>query len=68
MFLFQVTGLTDQNSVVNFCWGLVDKDTYEGYDWLITQLEEVRRELGTSRPAVVITDDESALEKALTIV
>ena len=34
MYLFQITGVTDQNSVVNFGFGLINTEKEEGYRWL----------------------------------
>ena len=38
-YLFQITGITDQRSVANFAFGLVDTEKQEGFERLCEQLE-----------------------------
>lgn len=65
MYLFQVTGITDQKSVANFGFGLINTEKKEGYDWLCDRLDDLRQQLGIPAPSVVITDKEKALKNAL---
>ncbi|KKO96460.1 hypothetical protein THAR02_11439 [Trichoderma harzianum] len=65
MYLFQVTGVTDQKSVANFAFGLTDSEKEDGYDWLSSQIDTFRRQLEIPPPDVVITDKEIALKNAL---
>lgn len=68
MYLFQVTGVTDQKSVANFGFGLINNEKEEGFLWLCTQLEAIRMKLNIAAPAVMITDKETALRNAICIV
>lgn len=65
MYLFQVTGLTDQRSIANFGFGLINTEREEGYEWLCRQLDQFRHELEIPSPSVIITDKETALKNAL---
>lgn len=65
MYLFQVTGVTDQKSVVNFGFGLINTEKEEGFMWLSQQLDDLRRSLDVAAPSVIITDKEMALKNAL---
>lgn len=65
MYLFQVTGVTDQKSVANFGFGLINTEKESGFLWLCKQLEEMRTSLGVSSPEVIITDKEQALKNAI---
>ncbi|KAJ3454821.1 hypothetical protein MRS44_013421 [Fusarium solani] len=67
MYLFQVSGITDQKSVANFGFGLVNNEREEGFLWLCEKLNQVRISLGILPPSVVITDKEAALKTALAI-
>lgn len=63
--LFQITGITDQKSVANFAFGLINTEKEEGYQWLCEQMDSLCREISAPSPAVVIADKESALRNAL---
>jgi hypothetical protein len=65
MYLFQVTGVTDQRSLANFAFGLINTEKEEGFQWMCSQLDRIRREIVVPTPAVVITDKEAALRNAL---
>ncbi|KAG6026461.1 hypothetical protein E4U19_002586 [Claviceps sp. Clav32 group G5] len=61
MYLFQVTVITNQESLANFAFGLINTETLEGFQWLCEQLNSVRIEVQAPAPKVVITDYEKAL-------
>ena len=63
--LMQVTGLTNINSVFNVAWGLIDNERFEGFSWLLQQLEDFRKNLKIPDPYVMITDNETALKDAI---
>lgn len=65
MYLFQITGVTDQKSVINFGFGLINTEKEEGFQWLCTQLDDFRNSLHVPAPSVIITDKELALKNAL---
>ncbi|KAJ3453831.1 hypothetical protein MRS44_018463 [Fusarium solani] len=65
MPFFQVTGISDQRSVVNFAFGLIDNEKEDAYLWLCRQLDACRRDLHLPAPSVIITDKEKALKNAL---
>ena len=65
MFLFQVTGVTDQKSVANLAFGLVRTEKTEGFEWLARRLNEFRLSLAIASPSVLITDKDMALKNAL---
>ncbi|KAG6281548.1 hypothetical protein E4U48_006694 [Claviceps purpurea] len=65
MYLFQATGITDQGSLANFAFGLINTETLEGFQWLCEQLNSLRLDVQAPAPKVVITDYEKALRKAL---
>ena len=65
MYFFQATGLTDQKSLVNFAFGLINTEKEEGFQWLYEQLNQLREEVEAPVPAVAITDKEAALRNAL---
>ena len=65
LYLFQVTGVTDQKSLANFAFGLINGEKEEHFQWLCDRLDELRVEVGADRPQVVITDKEKALRAAL---
>lgn len=65
IYLFEVIGITDQKSVANFAFGLINTEKEDGFLWLSQRLEEVRQELHVPAPTVVITDKEMALKNAL---
>ena len=65
MYLFQVSGITDQKSAANFTFGLTDTEKEVGYDWLCGQIDSLRGQLGIPTPDVVITDKEMALKNSL---
>jgi hypothetical protein len=67
MYLFQATGITDQQSVVNFAFGLVGSEGQETYEWLCEALEAFRAEISAAKPNVIVTDKEVALRNALAI-
>lgn len=57
--------MSDQRSVVNFAFSLINNKKEEAYLWLCQQLDTCRRELHLPTPSVVITDKEKALKNAL---
>lgn len=65
MYLFQATGVTDQRSVANFAFGLINTEKEEGFHWLSERLNELRQQVGAPEPTVIITDKEKALKNAL---
>ena len=65
MYLFQITGVTNQGSVANFAFSLINTEKEEGYQWLCLHLEELRQQVGAPAPLVVITDKETALKNVL---
>ena len=65
MYLFQVTGVTDQKSLANFAFSLINNEKEEGFQWLCNCLDELRRKLEAPAPCVVVTDREQALKNAL---
>jgi hypothetical protein len=65
MPFFQVTGISDQRSVINVAFGLIDNEKEDAYLWLCQQLDACRRDLHLPAPSVVITDKEKALKNAL---
>ncbi|KJZ69123.1 hypothetical protein HIM_11491 [Hirsutella minnesotensis 3608] len=65
MYFFQVTGVTDQRTVANFAFGLINTEKEQGFSWLCERLDKLRREVEAPAPTVVITDKETALKKAL---
>lgn len=65
MYLFEVIGITDQKSVANFAFGLINTEKEDGFLWLCQQLEDLRQDLHVPAPTVMITDKETALKNAL---
>jgi hypothetical protein len=65
MYLFQVTGVTDQKSLANFGFGLINNEREGGFMWLCETLESFRIALDVKAPSVVITDKEIALKNAV---
>ena len=65
LYLFQVTGVTDQKSLANFAFGLINTEKEEGFQWLCESLDAIRAKIGAPEPSVVITDKEAALKNAL---
>lgn len=65
MYLFEVIGVTDQKSVANFAFGLINTEKEDGFLWLCQRLEDLRQDLHVPAPAVMITDKELALKNAL---
>ncbi|KAK1246767.1 hypothetical protein MKX08_000569 [Trichoderma sp. CBMAI-0020] len=65
IYLFKVIGITDQKSVANFAFGLINTEKEDGFLWLSQRLEEVRQELHVPTPTIIITDKEMALKNAL---
>lgn len=65
LYLFQVVGVTDQRSLAQFGFGLINTEKQAGYEWLCKQLDSIRRQLFVSKPGVVITDKEKALKNTL---
>jgi len=66
MYLFQITGMTDMMTVVNFGFGLINSEKEPAYLWLLQQLNALRGQIGgISEPRVIITDKETALKNAL---
>lgn len=52
MDMFQVTGVTDQKTVANFVFGLVNTEKEVGYSILCEHLERLRRQLDILAPMV----------------
>ncbi|KAG6198390.1 hypothetical protein E4U50_007576 [Claviceps purpurea] len=52
MDMFQVTGVTDQKTVANFVFGLVNTEKEVGYSILCEHLEQLRRQLDILAPMV----------------
>lgn len=67
MYLFEITIVTDQNSVANVGFGLVNTETQGGYEWLCHQLDQLRSSLKIPVPNVIITDKEPALKNAISL-
>ena len=65
MYLFQVTGLTDQMKVMNFAFGLINSELEKAYDWLCAALDSFREQIGVAAPRVIVTDKETGLKNAL---
>ncbi|PKK40751.1 hypothetical protein CI102_15397 [Trichoderma harzianum] len=57
--------ITDQKSVANFTFGLINTEREDGFLWLCKRLEELRQDLHIPAPTVIITDKEIALKNAL---
>ncbi|KHO11515.1 hypothetical protein MAA_11031 [Metarhizium robertsii ARSEF 23] len=66
LHLFQATGVTDQKSLANFAFGLVNGEKEHHFQWLCDRLDELRIDIGADTPEVIITDKEQALRAALT--
>ncbi len=66
LHLFQATGVTDQKSLANFAFGLINGEKEHHFQWLCDRLEELRIDIGAATPEVIITDKEQALRAALT--
>jgi hypothetical protein len=65
MNLFQISGMTDQMSVVPFAYGLSSAEGEGTYDWLLQQLDAFRIQLGVPVPTVVMTDKEEGLRNSV---
>jgi hypothetical protein len=65
MPLFNITGLTNINSIFNAGFGLIYTERREGFTWLVEQVEAIRMEIGAALPKVGITDYDSNLKDAL---
>ena len=65
LYLFQVTGVTDQKSLANFAFGLINGEKREHFQWLCDRLDELRCSVRADPPQVVITDKEQALRTTL---
>lgn len=61
LHLFQATGVTDQKSLANFAFGLINGEKEHHFQWLCDRLDELRIEIGADPPEVIITDKEQAL-------
>ncbi|KID81242.1 hypothetical protein MGU_11379 [Metarhizium guizhouense ARSEF 977] len=66
LHLFQATGVTDQKSLANFAFGLINGEKEHHFQWLCDRLDELRIDIGADTPEVIITDKEQALRAALT--
>ena len=66
LHLFQATGVTDQKSLANFAFGLINGEKEYHFQWLCDRLDELRIDIGADTPEVIITDMEQALRTALT--
>ncbi|EFY93967.1 transposase [Metarhizium robertsii ARSEF 23] len=66
LHLFQATGVTDQKSLANFAFGLINGEKEHHFQWLCDRLDELRIDIGADTPEVIITDKEQALRTALT--
>ena len=65
LHLFQATGVTDQKSLANFAFGLINGEKEHHFQWLCDRLDELRIDIGADTPEVIITDKEQALRTAL---
>ena len=65
LYLFEVTGVTDHNSLANFAFGLMSGEKEPDFQQLCTQLDLFRCQLDIPVPNVVITDMEKALKNAI---
>jgi hypothetical protein len=65
LHLFQATGVTDQKSLANFAFGLINGEREHHFQWLCDRLDELRIDIGADTPEVIITDKEQALRTAL---
>jgi hypothetical protein len=65
MPLFQVTGITDQQSVAVFAFGVTHNEQEDSYMWLCDNPNALRGSLSIPAPGVIITDKEAALKNAL---
>ncbi|KID81917.1 hypothetical protein MGU_10765 [Metarhizium guizhouense ARSEF 977] len=63
---FQATSVTDQKSLANFAFGLINSEKEHHFQWLCDRLDELRINIGADMPEVIITDKEQALRAALT--
>lgn len=54
--LFVGVGLTNCHTVFNPCFGLINTEDREGFDFLARAIEELRVQIGASVPEVIITD------------
>lgn len=68
MYLSEFAVVTDQRSVANVVFGVVNTEREEGYRWLCDQVKKVLEEEETSMPKVAITDKKAALKNALALV
>ncbi|KAG6227070.1 hypothetical protein E4U26_001907 [Claviceps purpurea] len=41
MYLFQAAGITDQESLANFAFGLINTETLKGFQWFCEQLNSL---------------------------
>ena len=64
LYLFQVTGVTDQQPVANFAFGLINTEKEESFQWLCNHVDDFRKALGIPLPSVILTDKEMALKNA----
>ena len=65
LHLFQATGVTDQKSLANFAFSLINGEKEHHFQWLCDRLDELRIDVGADTPEVIITDKEQALRAAL---
>ena len=65
MPLFQITGVTNVGSIFNAAFGLVDNEREDGFNWLVSQFDSFRRQLGAPPPDVIITDFDKTLKAAV---
>ena len=66
IYLFQITGITNIITVINFGFGLINSKKEPAYLWLLQQLNALRVQIGgISEPQVIVTDKETALKNAL---
>ena len=65
MPLFQITGVTNVGSIFDAAFGLVDNEREDGFNWLVSQFDSFRRQLGAPLPDVIITDFDKTLKTAV---
>ena len=65
LYLFEVTGVTDHNSLANFAFGLMSGEKEVDFTYICKQLDLLRQELDIPAHEVVITDMEAALKNAV---
>ncbi|KJK84890.1 hypothetical protein H633G_11289 [Metarhizium anisopliae BRIP 53284] len=57
LHLFQATGVTDQKSLANFAFGLINGEKEHHFQWLCDRLDELRIDIGADTPEDTEGDD-----------